>query len=98
MSSTLVGTTAGQISTRTLGATKGLNDTQIVNAMRLVTVDKIQPPPAGLTNTQLVKFYQEAWMDELMRYSVQEATKNGIRERAAQKQALDDAAAADAGL
>lgn len=98
MSSTLTGTLAGQTSSHDLSAATGKNDTQLGNAMRLVTLDKIAPPPDGLSQAALAKFYLDAWLAELIRYSVQEARKNGIRERAAQQQAIEDAAASDAAL
>lgn len=98
MSSALTGTLAGQTSTRNLGQAAGLTDAQVGNAMRLVTLDKIQPPPDGLSQAALAKFYLDAWLDEMVRYSVQEARRNSIRERAAQQRAIETAADADAAL
>lgn len=54
--------------------------TQIADFARLVTLDKTQPPSAGLTAAQLNQFYLDALRDELIRYAKQEAAKNRLRE------------------
>jgi hypothetical protein len=97
MSFTITAVFAGQTVTRTPGAAAGLTDVQIGNALRLMTADKIEPPPAGLTQTQLAKFYLDAWIDEIVRYSKQEAYKNRKRELQAAS-TIDATAAADTAL
>lgn len=61
-------------------ASSSKTTTEIANFARLVTLDKIEPPPAGLTAAQLNQFYIDALKDELVRYMKQEAAKNRLKE------------------
>jgi hypothetical protein len=82
-------------STRTF---TGKTDAEYGNIVRLAVMDKVAPPPDGLTTAQLGKYYLDALLSELARYTMQEAAKNLARERAAQKQAIDDQVALDVAL
>lgn len=64
----------------TSSASSNKTATEIANFARLVTLDKIAPPAAGLTTAQLNQFYVDALKDETVRYWKQEAAKNRLRE------------------
>lgn len=73
----------------------GKTDVQIGNLARLFVADRVSPPPDGLTQAQLGQYYLDATMAEFKRYFMQEVARNLSRERAPQKQAIDDQVIAD---
>lgn len=64
----------------TSSATSAKTVAEIANFNRLVTLDKISPPPEGLTAAALNQFYLDAVKDEIVRHLRQEAARNRLGE------------------
>jgi len=72
-------------------------DANIANIIQWAMEDKITPPPADFTTAQRNQYYLDAYRDELIRYTMQEAYKNRRRDLAAASN-VDATAAADTAL
>ncbi len=87
-----------KVASLTSVVTSSKTDLETGNILKLFVADKASPPPDGLTTAQLNQYYLDACVSELARYIRQEAAKNLSRERASQKQAIDDQVIADTAL
>jgi hypothetical protein len=76
---------AAQIGQQVSKAGFGGTDDQGLELIRLFTLDKIQPAPAGLTTAQLTQYYLDAAIPEIKAYIKREAAKNGLREEQAKR-------------
>lgn len=76
MTATLTISVANVNSTVTLNNT----DANVANVIQWMLEDKVAPPPANLTTAQKNQYWLDAYRDELLRYTRQEARKNRARD------------------
>lgn len=82
----------------TSAVTFAKTDQEVGQVLRWFVADKVEPPPAGLTQAELNQYYLDAARDELVRYVRREAHKNRLAELRAEQQSIEAQATADTAI
>lgn len=85
------------VATFTSSATLNNTDANVANIIMYALEDKVAPPPAGFTTAQKQQYWLDAFRDEIIRYTKQEAFKNHRRDLQAASN-VDATAATDTTL